>query len=196
MAQMCTSGTSLTSHSTLAASNEALSSQPTVAMRRELLCEPPSGADLDLLAARFNAWLDAARRRENREAHSWFNFFTDIDADSSGIITFDEWRHAIRSRLGIGKRELSEEQLKGVWCALDANDSDSATPTELGAFLKRTVATKDAPVFNRQATISTSGTSLTSASALAASSSAVASQPTAEMRAELEASGVVIALRA
>ena len=117
------------------------------------------------------------------------SFFTDMDEDGSGLITYDELRHSVRTRLKVGKSTLTEAALKAVWCALDVDDSNSITAPELGSFLKRTIAKAG---FARQATMHSGGSLLASDSASASMSNAIASQPTSEMRAELETAGVPI----
>ena len=112
-----------------------------------------------------------------------------MDEDGSGLITYDELQHSVRSRLKVSKATLADDALRAVWCALDVDDSNSITAPELGAFLKRTIGKAG---FARQATMHSGGSLLASDSALASGSNAIASQPTREMRAELEAVGVLI----
>ena len=181
----------------VAAANNAIASQPTSEMRAELEAAGvvlPTADELEHIARRFNDWLEAARKRENKETHSWFQMFNDLDEDGSGNITFDELRHATRSRLKVTPSMLSEEAIKAMWCALDVDNSNAISAAEFGAFLKRVVnermGSDPKGLGGRQATMHTGGSLLATDSALVAASNAIASQPTSEMRAELEAAGI------
>ena len=198
---MITRGTSFASESMLAAATAALECLPTMEMRTALKVEGvalPAGEELSQLSSRYNAWLEAARYRESRETHSWYNMFTDLDEDNDGAITFDEFQRATRSRLKVPKSELGESELRALWCALDVDNSNQIQPAELSAFLRlplrtNTAGAPDKAAGTRQASVGGSGKSgLTSASELAAASTALATRKTGEMRAELDARGVVL----
>jgi hypothetical protein len=44
---------------------------------------------------------------------------------AGGFVTFKELQDATRTKLRVSKAELSEGQLKALWCVLDADDSDA-----------------------------------------------------------------------
>ena len=46
-------------------------------------------------------------------------------ASAGGFVTFKELQDATRTKLRVSKAELSEGQLKALWCVLDADDSDA-----------------------------------------------------------------------
>jgi hypothetical protein len=50
--------------------------------------------------------------------------------------TYDEMKHVVRQKLHIKSKELSESDLKALWCVLDADDSNSIMIDELTRFLK------------------------------------------------------------
>ena len=98
----------------------------------------------------------------------------------------------VRHKLKKGPKAFSENTLKGLWCALDADNSNELHKDEVAGFLRRGSKSpmKKAPSMKKEHT---------SASLVGAISGdrvnmnvAIASQPTAEMRAEIEAAGVVL----
>jgi hypothetical protein len=46
-------------------------------------------------------------------------------ASAGGFVTFNELQDATRTKLRVSKAELSQGQLKALWCVLDADDSDA-----------------------------------------------------------------------
>jgi hypothetical protein len=60
-----------------------------------------------------------------------FNLFSEVDRDSSGFVTFDEFEDVIRHLLKKGPSVLSATALKALWCALDADDSNELHKDEV-----------------------------------------------------------------
>ena len=54
----------------------------------------------------------------------------------SGTITYDELTDVVRHKLRVSASVLSENDVKALWCALDADDSNQLTMSEFGGFLK------------------------------------------------------------
>lgn len=46
--------------------------------------------------------------------------FSPISQDDSGFLSFDELQNVVRRRLRIGKHKMSDETLKSLWVAIDA----------------------------------------------------------------------------
>ena len=57
-------------------------------------------------------------------------------SQGSGAITYDELTEVVRHKLRVGAAVLSENHVKALWCALDADDSNQLTMSEFGRFLK------------------------------------------------------------
>ena len=55
---------------------------------------------------------------------------------SSGFITFDELREVVRHKLKVKPSKMSENAIKALWCALDADDSNQVQMDEFGTFLR------------------------------------------------------------
>ena len=160
----------------------ALESTPTAEMRASL--QAPLTEDQMLeLSKHFNEWLEASIYASNRSTHSWFNLFKEIDEDGSGYITFDEFEDVIRHKLKQPKKVISDERVKAIWCALDADDSNQIMPQEMGKWLKQGAdeVTSKAPKNLNKKKIELGGAQT------AGLGRALASTPTAEMRASLEA---------
>ena len=51
----------------------------------------------------------------------------------SGYITYDEFRRVSLVKLSL---EMSESEVRALWCALDADDSNQLQKNEMGAFLR------------------------------------------------------------
>lgn len=126
---------------------EVLEQTPTTTLRAELAAKGvslPDSGRLDKLSRLFNERLEEARTKAlgNQATQtnvSWFQLFNQIDKDGSGFITYDEMREISRRRdqLRLLRSEVSDEQLKALWCRLDVDDSNHLTKDEFGAFLKR-----------------------------------------------------------
>ena len=109
------------------------------------------------------------------------------------MVTYDELLDTVRHKLGISASTLSTEDLKALWCALDTDDSNQITPEEMGVFFKRGEVDRKARSLQRQQTIILEKRqTLGRDSIIAASNRALDSQPTSEMRAELEAQGMAL----
>ena len=104
----------------------------------------------------------------------------------SGFVTYDEVVHVMRRKLKRGPSAVPDTTLKGLWCALDKDDSNQVLADEFRAFIKLYTPPKsDVAKFGGKGFVK--GGSFTDGSAM---TRAIESTPTAEMRAELEAAGV------
>ena len=56
--------------------------------------------------------------------------------DNSGYVTFDELRQLTRKKLMLRRNDLSETELRALWCALDTDDSNQILQDEALRFLK------------------------------------------------------------
>ena len=104
-------------------------------------------------------------------------------------VSYDELKEMVRKKLKQTSADIPELTLKGLWCDLDADNSNEIEINEFRKFaelgaLEGQDASKNFGGLNKQTAASLSGglSALTSAAA-------IASQPTAEMRAELLANG-------
>jgi Ca2+-binding EF-hand superfamily protein len=70
---------------------------------------------------------------------TFFSLFKRYDQDGSGQIDFGEWRRLVRTDLGVDEAVASEDALKSIWLALDANDSGFISAGEWAAFMRRGV---------------------------------------------------------
>lgn len=70
------------------------------------------------------------------ETPSWFKLFKEVDADGSGQITYGEFSHMARHRLGLSQARLPEDELQRVWLSLDSDCSGLVTSGEFGAFMR------------------------------------------------------------
>jgi Ca2+-binding EF-hand superfamily protein len=68
--------------------------------------------------------LNEAANYWHRSGGNWFKIFSEIDADDSGNISFDELLQCVRGPfpgLGQSSRDISEAEIQGMWKALDDN---------------------------------------------------------------------------
>ena len=86
---------------------------------------------------------------------------------------------------------MPQTQLKALWCALDLDESNSIQKDEMARFFKRGTAGAPKP---KPAALQKQHTSaaLVGDIARVGTSGAIACQPTAEMKAELEAAGIPV----
>ena len=160
----------------------ALESTPTAEMRAKL--EAPLNEDQMLVwAKQFCKWLEMSLYKKNLSVHTWFNLFSEIDEDGSGFVTFDEFEDVVRHRLGQSVKKVPDETVRAIWCALDTDDSNQIMPQEMGKWLKQGAdeVTSKAPKNLNKKKIELGGAQT------AGLGRALASTPTAEMRASLEA---------
>jgi Ca2+-binding EF-hand superfamily protein len=124
--------------------NQAVASTPTRTMRVQLQKDGlklPDERELHRLSRNFNRWLEEKRYRENKDkSHSFYNLFKELDADDSGVITFDELTTVVRDALRKKESVLPNETLQGLWCVLDADDSDAIQVDEFATFIKGDIA--------------------------------------------------------
>lgn len=63
-----------------------------------------------------------------------------LDDDKSGRIAYAELAQGVREELGMSRKELPEEELQGLWNALDADSSGFICVGEFLRFVKRGAA--------------------------------------------------------
>jgi Ca2+-binding EF-hand superfamily protein len=54
-----------------------------------------------------------------------------LDQDGSGFITYDELTNAVRQKLKRIESEMPQRSIKALWCALDANGSNTLEKEEV-----------------------------------------------------------------
>ena len=112
--------------------------------------------------------------------------YTRRASQGSGAITYDELTDVVRHKLRVGAAVLSENHVKALWCALDADDSNQLTMSEFGRFLKL----GDKPQLKKLKSWGSSGSGGKSLNAMSAINQAIESTPTSVMRKELESAAV------
>ena len=166
----------------------ALETQPTVELRAELEAagvDLPGEDELKQLSAMFNEALDTMRRAlgtKSDNAVGWHDVFREFDKDGSGVITYDEIL-LVRNKLKLP--DLSNDTLKALWCALDADNSNQIEVNEFASFAKMGAIAKKGSHFGGAGTFA-GGRAINELT----SAEAIESQPTVEMRSELSAAGV------
>jgi len=96
------------------------------------------------------------------------------------MITFDEFTDVARKHLHMSKKEMPEERLGSLWCALDADNSNQLQRDEFARFLRLAAPAIHRGVYKRDKAKESTFGALRLGTALACT-------PTAEMRASLEA---------
>ena len=96
------------------------------------------------------------------------------------MITFDEFTDVARKHLNMSKKEMPEERLGSLWCALDADDSNQLQRDEFARFLRLAAPAIHRGVYKRDKAKESTFGALRLGTALACT-------PTAEMRASLAA---------
>lgn len=94
----------------------------------------PTDEEVTELSRQFNGRLAEAMRGKTG---TWYTLFKEVDDDASGLITYDEMRTVVRKKLKMTKKDLSEQKLQALWCALDEDGSDHIAAVEFGRFMKR-----------------------------------------------------------
>ena len=175
--------------------NRAIDSPPTTLMLEQLKAAGvglPSDEQITTLSKRLCEWLADYRRQvlNQESAPSWYNLYAIIDIDGSGFITYDELFNTIRQSLFKGPRILPTNAIKALWCALDADCSNSVDKEEAGAFLRRGVALLPKPQAPPVKEFSSSN--LVGPIGRIGMGRAIDSTPTAQMLKELNAAGVLL----
>lgn len=70
------------------------------------------------------------------QARSWYKLFVHMDDDSSGKINYHELEDMVRNELKVQTSKFSDEQLRGIWQALDEDKSGLITAGEFGKFMR------------------------------------------------------------
>lgn len=99
-----------------------------------------------------SALLNAAQRRivPHYETVCWFKLFRQVDADGSGLISYDEFVAMVRNDLKLSARALPESQMRVVWLALDTDGSGYLSSGEFGAFMRLGAPQSDRGVSSTQ----------------------------------------------
>jgi Ca2+-binding EF-hand superfamily protein len=150
----------------------------------------PSRSEMLELSRTLNRWLADYRYTilgEN-SAPSWFNMYAVLDQDGSGFITYDELTNAVRQKLKRIESEMPQRSIKALWCALDANGSNTLEKEEVGSFLR--LGTDALP--KRTGRQIYKAPSLTSSFERHGMSGALDCTPTAKLLEELERAGVAL----
>ena len=105
---------------------------------------------LHVLSDQFNEWLEMARETSSTHDRafskvagqkvSWMLLFKEVDADTSGGITYDEYKRVLRKKLRLSQHDLSDRTMNALWCALDNDNSDQIRIDEFQKFLTGNVA--------------------------------------------------------
>merc|ERR1712232_839056 len=73
---------------------------------------------------------------QDPQARSWYKLFVHMDDDLSGKINYHELEDMVRNELKVSSSRFSEDQLKGIWLALDEDKSGLITAGEFGKFMR------------------------------------------------------------
>ncbi|KAK7250079.1 aldo-keto reductase [Aureococcus anophagefferens] len=98
------------------------------------------GSDRVTLAELEGAVRIRLRLGEGQAGGNWFKIFKRLDTSGDGLMGFEEIEHIIRAifpGLHITKKELSEENARGLWKALDADRSGAISVQEFMIFMRR-----------------------------------------------------------
>lgn len=84
--------------------------------------------------------MDRAADQWHRAGGNWYKVFRLVDADGSAQLAFDELQKICRAPLpclAITAEQITNEELKGLWRALDADMSGEVTVQEFMIFMRR-----------------------------------------------------------
>jgi hypothetical protein len=110
---------------------QMLASEPEIKMASE--------AEIRALAKVFHARLGTRPLDDKQKAGSflsWLDLFNHMDADGSGGVDAAEFQWMIRKELGVHASSLPDETLRGLWNALDLDQSGSISFGEFGHFMR------------------------------------------------------------
>lgn len=113
---------------------------PTAQMRDELKAAGVALLDDDevtRLSGIYNKKLEIKLPDGKIEMRGWIQLFRELDDDASGMVTFDEIKEFTRKGMRIKPAEISDDQIRALWVALDVDDSDSIEQLEFGRFMQR-----------------------------------------------------------
>ena len=114
--------------------NAAAAAKQTSELRHELKAagvELPSDVQLMALSVKFDEWIRAYREATRQPTSSWCHLFSTLDRDGSGVITFDEWMYVVRHELKKAAGAISDDELKALFVALDANEDSELHRDEM-----------------------------------------------------------------
>ena len=95
---------------------------------------PARAEDVERLSRMLNQKMEIFPDPACRE---WFKLFQHVDDDGTGRISYKELAGMVREELRLGPSELREEELEGLWRALDADSSGWISAGEFGRFMRR-----------------------------------------------------------
>lgn len=101
-------------------------------------------ADPQLLSKMSHQMNRALSKYPDKAQRSWMRLFTNVDSDKSGLIDFGEFNVMVRRLLKLGKKTLSDKELRSVWLIANnaANDRDGKrvvgrlSASEFAAFMR------------------------------------------------------------
>ena len=70
-------------------------------------------------------------RHHRPQTRTWYNLFKAADKDISGLISFAELESMLRGLLHMSHSELSDNDLRSLWRALDVDSSGHITSGEV-----------------------------------------------------------------
>lgn len=108
---------------------------------------------------------------------------------SSGYITYDELHEVVRRKMHVKPKTMSDHDLRGLWCALDVDQSNTLLMDEFGKFLKLGAVSAK---LKKQPSVKREPTNAAILEKREARNGALESPPTKKIRAELEAAGVAL----
>jgi len=88
--------------------------------------------------------LNSAANYWHRSGGNWFKIFTEIDADDSGYVSFEEFRQCVRGPFpGLRQNlsEISEIELLGMWKALDDHLDVEVSVAKFMTFMRQNAGT-------------------------------------------------------
>ena len=100
----------------------------------------PPAADTDALSAlevrAISALLNRKMTSMGMGTTGWFKLFRLVDADGSGLISFEEVHRLIREDLNIPESKLTDASIKSLWGWLDEDRSGHIAAGEFGHFMR------------------------------------------------------------
>mmetsp|Transcript_54805 Transcript_54805/g.102773 ORF Transcript_54805/g.102773 Transcript_54805/m.102773 type:complete len:1348 (+) Transcript_54805:158-4201(+) len=84
--------------------------------------------------------INTAAEKWHRSGGNWFKIFNSLDADQSGTCDFEEFKRMVRFNfpgLQLKEKDVTEEELKGLWKTLDNDFSMEVSVSEFTVFMRR-----------------------------------------------------------
>ena len=109
--------------------------------RREVTHRAVLRADIELAGAR-RLSAEEQRALELELSQVYGQLFEKYDADGSSTLEFRELRDVVRGELKLAHREFSEDDVRRLWLAVDADDDGRVCPRRRGAARSRKRTTR------------------------------------------------------